>query len=296
MNLNTKYKVLKIGKKIVSDKIFNVIAHYYLHLRKNRFPKRLKIKHPITFNEKIIWNKLNNRFKGGELLADKYEVRKFVANTIGEEYLIPLIGIYSKVDEIDFSTLPEKFVVKATQGSGLNLIVKDKSKLDIESTKKLLNEWLKIDYSIFGREWQYDIKTNKIIIEAFISDDSKGELKDYKYFCFNGTPKYIQLDLDRFLGHKRNFYDLNWNIQPFTIMHSLSDELIEKPGNLDKMNALASKISEVLKDKMNFCRVDFYNIDGQILFGEITFHPAGGCEPFSEYKYDIELGQMIKKL
>lgn len=293
MELRIKYKILKVGKKIISDRLFHLIAHYYLHIRQGVFPKRLNINKPKTFNEKIIWNKLNNRFKGGELLADKFEVRKYVEEVIGQEYLIPLIGVYSNVDEINFDELPNQFVLKATQGSGLNLIVKDKANLNLIEVKKTLNEWLRIDYSIVGREWQYDIKTNKIIIESFISDDLNDDLKDYKYFCFNGVPKYIQVDSERFQGHKRNFYDLNWKEQPFTIMYPRSKDSIDVPKNLNRMNEIAETLAKSLQKELNFSRIDLYNLDGEILFGEVTFHPGGGCEPFSNYEYDLKLGQMI---
>tara|TARA_R110002033_G_scaffold143959_1_gene182057 strand:+ start:8208 stop:9116 length:909 start_codon:yes stop_codon:yes gene_type:complete len=295
MRINLKYYILQIGTFFVSDKMFSQAAHYYLHFRRGYIPKRLNLKNPKTFNEKILWNKLNIKFKGGALLADKFEVRKFITKTIGEKYLIPIIGIYQQAEDIDFDALPMKFVVKITQASGLNIIVKDKSKIDSFQMKKTLNHWLKIDYSIFGREWQYDIKTNKILIEHLIANNTNDDLKDYKYYCFNGMPKLIQVDSERYEGvRKRDFFDLHWNKQEFTISHQITKEKMEKPNNLLEMNQVAFQLSNALKNKMNFVRIDLYNIEGQIYFGEITFHPGGGCSPFSSYEYDLKLGEMIE--
>ena len=274
------YALLKIGKKVVSDRLYSHLANYYLHLRKKQIPTILNLDEPKTFNEKILFSKLNNRFEEGHLLADKFLVRDFVKYTLGEDYLISILGIYDNVESINTYNLPKKFVIKATQGSGWNIIVKDKDTFNWEEAKVTLTKWLNQDYSLYGREWQYNWETNKILIEKFLENNESSPLHDYKFFCFNGEPKYIQVDVDREKDHKRNFYDLQWNLQEFRLMYPNTEVVISKPKELEKMISLAKKVSGKLKDKMNFVRVDFYINEGKIYFGEITFHPDGGCAPF----------------
>ena len=289
-----KYYLLKVSLVLISDSFFHKCANYYLHLRNGKIPKLLNLKNPITLNEKIIYNKINNRFDEGHILADKFEVRNFIDEIIGGKYLIPLIGVYENVDAIDFSELPNQFVIKITMGSGWNVIVEDKTKINIDELKKKLNRWLKMDYSIYGREWQYKSNTKKIIIEKYLHDTIETPLYDYKFFCFNGTPKLIQVDVDRRKKHKRNFYNCNWELQQIQLLYPNSSQSIPQPTKLNEMLQLVNKISMKLRNKMNFVRIDFYNYKDEIYFGEITFHPGGGCEPFTPMKVDMTLGSELR--
>lgn len=294
MKESIKYKILYTGKLLISDKLFYKAANYYLHLRMGFLPRKLNIKIPKTFNEKIIYNKLYNRFENGHFLADKFEVRKYIKKIIGEEFLVPLLGIYDNEEKIDFTVLPKKFVIKITQGSGWNILIEDKNNTNFKEVKEKLKFWLKLDYSIYGREWQYNSTTSRIIIEEYLESSVDYPLHDYKFFCFNGTPCYIQLDVDRSSNHTRNFYDLNWKFQPFRLLYSNSKEIIERPKQLEEMISLSKKIAMELSTYMDFVRIDFYNCKGRIYFGEITFHPDGGSAPFMPRKYDNLLGQQLK--
>ena len=172
--------------------------------------KPLNLDNPVTFNEKIQWLKLYNSIPIKTRLADKYLVREYVKNKIGKEYLIPLLGVYDKFEEINFGMLPDKFVIKCNHGSGYNIIVKDKSKLNLKDIQTKINNWMNINYPfVYGMELHYRDIEPKIIIEEFM-DDGTGDLKDYKITCFNGKPELIWVDSDRFTNHKRNLYDLNW--------------------------------------------------------------------------------------
>ena len=288
-----KLKIFTYLRKILSDKSFSKLGYYYLHIRSFRIPKLLNLESPMTFNEKIIHLKLNNRFKDANLLVDKYEVRKYITQIIGDKYLIPLIGAYDNVDEIDFKSLPKQCVIKANQSSGDNILVKNINELDVHDVKEKLKKWLQIDYSTFG-EWQYKGIKNKVIIEKYIYNTVENPLLDYKFFCFNGKPKYVQVDVDRETNHTRKFYDLEWNPQEFTFLYPRPQREIKRPKNLETMIQLVSKISEDLKSRMDFVRIDFYDHNNEVFFGEITFHPEGGSGPILPKKFDLILGSQLE--
>lgn len=256
---------------------------------KKRTGKNLNLENPKTFNEKIQWLKLYDNSPLKTKLADKYLVREWIEEQIGSEYLIPLLGAWNNFDEIDFDKLPEKFVLKANHGSHWNIIVKDKSKLDKSKTKKKFGKWMARDYAFkAGLELQYKGIKPKIIAEKFI-EDTNGELNDYKIMCFNGEPKFVWVDCGRYSNHTKNIYDLNWNLQPFKMTYPISKTPIARPENLDKMIELA----KILCKDFAFVRVDFYNVDGKIYFGEMTFTSMSGTDKFEPEKYDLELGNML---
>ena len=286
---------IKTFLKLIPDRLYYYFAYYYLHLRKRQIPKILNLKNPNTFNEKIICEKIKNRFPGANLLVDKYEVRAFIKETIGPEYLIPLLGVYENVNEINFSKLPSQFVLKANQGSGWNILVKNKRKMNEKAVKKKLSAWLRKDYYQIGREWQYKGIKNKIIAEKLLVTSPQEQLMDYKFFCFRGKPELIQVDIDRFSNHSRNFYDLEWNLKPFGLLYPRSSKKIYPPDNLAEMIYLVKKIANRLKENMDFVRIDMYYHNGQIYFGEITFHAEGGCAPFFPQEYDQKLGNYFEK-
>lgn len=217
-------------------------------------------------------------------------VREWIKNKIGEEYLIPLLGVWDNFDEIDFDKLPDKFVLKANHGCAWNIIVKDKSKFDKVKAKKKFDKWMKRNYAYkAGLELQYKDIPPKIITEKYI-EDSNGELNVYKTLCFNGEPKFIWIDCDRFNNRTKNIYDTKWNLQPFLMNYPNSKKPIPAPKNLDKMIELA----KILCQGFSLARVDFYNVDGKIYMGEMTFTSASGVYKFTPSIYNLKLGQMLK--
>ncbi|MGG0413132.1 ATP-grasp fold amidoligase family protein [Peribacillus simplex] len=254
--------------------------------------KKLDLKNPISYNEKLQWLKLYDRKPMYTKLVDKYEVRKYISETIGKEYLIPLLGVYDNFDEIDFNSLPNEFVLKPNHTSGNVYICKDKTKIDYVSLKKEVNSWLKRRYYWVHREWPYKNIKPKIICEKYMVDESDKELKDYKFMCFNGKVKcsFVGLNRNASTGLQVDFYDLEWNLMPFERHYPNSGNKIEKPKNYDKMVYLA----EVLSKDITFLRVDFYEVNGQLYFGELTFYPGSGFEEFTPESYDELLGSWIK--
>lgn len=251
---------------------------------------KLDLNNPKTFNEKVQWLKLHDRNPLYTTLVDKYEVRKFIAETIGEEYLIPLLGVWDHFDDIDFGKLPNQFVLKCTHDSGGLVICKDKSRFDINAAKKKISTCIKRNFYWGFREWPYKNVKPRIIAEKYMVDESGTELKDYKIFCFNGMPKIIQVDFNRFNNHKRNIYDLKWNIQPFEIHYPSNFNFeIEKPQAFVKMIHIAEQLAKCNKH----VRVDLYCIGGEIYFGELTFFHESGYGRFKPKEWDNKLGEWI---
>lgn len=266
---------------------------YLRKLFKARLHKELDLENSQTFNEKLQWLKLYNRKPEYTMMVDKYKVREYIAKTLGEEYLIPLIGVWDDPDEIDFDALPNQFVLKCNHNSGLGMcICKDKSKLDIPKVKAELRKGLKQDYYLTGREWPYRDVPRKIIAEQYMIDKTLNELRDYKFFCFNGEVKCFKVDYDRFIEHHANYYDVNGQLLPFgeADYAPRPDKQIEMPYNLTKMMELANRLSR----DCPFVRVDFYEIDQSIYFGELTFFPASGMGAFEPADWDYKLGTMIR--
>lgn len=243
------------------------------------------LKNPQTFNEKINYLKLFERNPLSPIVADKLTVRDYVKDTVGEEYLIPIIGIYSSADEINFKELPKKFVLKTNHGSGWNLICHDKNQLSWEIELKKVKSWLKKNAYYLSREWQYKYTKPQLIHEELL----EYEIDDYKFFCDMGEPRYIQVDSDRFSNHQRTVFDTSWDEVDMYFMYPRIESEVPKPSKLNEMLLLAKKLSK----PFIFCRVDLYEYKGKVFFGEITLHPGGGSEPFREYKYDLLMGGVI---
>lgn len=294
---NLKKKIAKTvaGKKIIyffyeftfyliSDKNFTKLKY------KKRIGKKLNLNNPQTFSEKLNWLRLYYLKPIKSKLADKYEVRDYISKIFGKEMLIPLLGVYNKVKEIDFSALPDKFVLKANHGSGWNIVCRDKSKLDIETTKRLLKFWLKTNYYKINRSWEYKNIPPRIICEKFITSPGKTDLDDYKIHCFNGEPKYIQHIIGRGSGQTQHrFYNTSWQPQEFTFTNPLYEGVVEKPQELQKLLDVAKRLAE----GWPFVRIDLYLVDKNIYFGEITFHPVNGMDKFFPSKYNQIWGEMI---
>ena len=258
----------------------------------NVYNKCINFNSPQTWNEKIQVLKFSYKRskKQATTLTDKYLVKDYVKNIVGEQYLNKLYAVYNEVDDIDFNSLPNEFVIKLNHGSGYNIICKDKLKLDVNIIKAKLKIWYKQNYYDCGLEWNYKNIKPRIIIEKLLKDDKKGVLMDYKVHVFNGRPLYIQIDIDRHSNHKRCFYNIRWEKQPFTLHYPYYEGKIEKPDNLDKMLDIATKLAGSYES----LRIDLYNINGKIYFGEITFFPGNGFEKFYPNKYDIVWGDKLQ--
>ncbi|MGR7813247.1 ATP-grasp fold amidoligase family protein [Lacinutrix undariae] len=248
------------------------------------------LKAPRTFSEKMQWLKLNYHNPLMTICADKYEVRNYLTQKGYAHILANVIGVYEKVADLPISTLPSKFVIKATHGSGWNLICTDKAKINWFWWKKTLNIWLKNNIFWPGREWPYKYMKPRLIVEEFLTDTS-GQLMDYKFFCFNGKVHFIQANKGRDTdNHAQNFYDLDWHIQPFgKDLTPRPDITIAPPIKLKEMTA----ISEDLVRDLPFVRVDFYEVEGQIIFGEMTFYPKSGLPDLTPEIYDSKLGELL---
>jgi hypothetical protein len=271
---------------LLPDKLYLKIKFRYMT------GETLNFKSPQTFNQKLQWLKLYNRNPLYTKLVDKYEVRKYIAETIGEEYLIPLIDVYNDVDEIDWSELPNQFVLKCTHGSGANIICTDKGKLDIQEAEKQLKKWMKRNWYWHGREWPYKNVKPRIICEKFLTENpSTSALTDYKFFCFHGEVKFCQVIRNRGANETIDFYDIHWNHMPFTGLRNLPNSKVNypKPENYFEMINLAKKLSSGLP----FIRVDFYNLGGKILFGELTFFPMSGFGSFYPIEWNKIIGDLI---
>lgn len=257
----------------------------WYHQRTGKF---LDLENPETFNEKIQWLKLYDSTLLKTRLADKYLVRRWVKDKIGEKYLIPLLGVWKTFDDINFDELPDQFVLKTNHGSGSVLVVSNKMELDKIDAKNKFDKWLKKNYGCMGgQELHYWNIKPVIIAEKFI--DSIDHLCDYKFLCFNGEVKYIWVDSNRFIDHRRDFFDINWNHISVIQKCSNADHVPKKPDNMEEMIHLA----QVLSQGFSHVRVDFYNIKGKIYFGEMTFTSANGGELMDPQSFDKELGSYI---
>jgi len=269
----------------LSDKFYFQFMFMVTNLRLGFKPYLLNLSNPKSFNEKINWLKLYHRFENGPMLADKIAVRDFVKNQIGENYLIPLIETYENANEINFDNLPDSFALKTNHGSGWNIICKNKSELNREESVKKMNKWMGLNSYYLSHEWQYKFIKPQLICEELL----EFEINDYKFFCFDGEPKFIQVDIDRFSNHTRSFYNLEWEKQTFGINYPISQKQIDKPAKLEEMVSISRKLSRDLK----FARIDLYEHNNQVYFGEITLHPGGGFEPFLTNQQDLFMGQYI---
>lgn len=279
---------------LIDRGVLNLLAdEKYLKIKyKLKMNENLNLENPKTFNEKLQWLKLYDRKIVYTKMVDKYEAKKYASKIIGDKYIIPTLGIYNSLDDIDFSILPNKFVIKCTHDSGGVYICKDKSLINTNILKEKINLYFKKNYYYINREWPYRNIKPRIIIEKYMEDNNSSVLTDYKIFCFNGKPKFTLVCSNRKGRFKNtNFYDNNWKLLSFTRSnHSNSKDKIPEPNNFSKMLELAEKLSE----NTIFVRADFYEINGNIYFGELTFYPSGGFEGFSPKEYDKKLGDMLK--
>lgn len=255
--------------------------------------RRLHLSRPVTFNEKIQWIKLHERHGGDSLLADKYAAKEIVGSIIGQEHIIPNLGVWSSADEIDFDSLPERFVLKCTHDSGSVVVCHDKSALDIPAVKASLNAALKRNFYRMSQEWIYKGIKPRIIAESFLEEPGLSSLTDYKFFCFDGEPRflYVSSGLDDHSTAFISFVNLDWSAAPYERSdYKTFAQLPPKPEGLDEMIAIARSLSKGHR----FLRVDLYQVGHQVFFSELTFYPNGGFIPFRSYEQDLEIGKMLQ--
>ena len=266
--------------------------------------KKLDLNHPQTFNEKLQWLKLYDRNPVYHQLVDKYEVKQYIANRIGPEYIIPTLGVWNNAEEISFDKLPDQFVIKCTHDSGSVIICRNKDKFDIEAAKKKLTSHMKKNTYWFGREWPYKYLTHQIIAEKYLQNCSdindeyleniidRNELTDYKFYCFNGYVDCVMICLGReSKDTKFYFFDHDWKLKRINKrgMNAPADFTLPRPVCLDEMFAIAENLSKGLP----FVRIDLYQSDGQVFFGEMTFFPQSGFDPNYLPETNLYFGKLI---
>lgn len=266
---------------------------FYLKLKwKNAMDYPLDLENPKTFNEKLQWLKLNDRKAIYTQMVDKYGAKQYVSERLGEQLVIPTLGVWDKVEDIDWNSLPDRFVLKCTHDSGGLVICKDKSKLNISKAQKIIRQSLNFDYYKAGREWPYKGVPRRIIAEEYMEESPGQELSDFKIHCFNGDPKIILVCRDRFstTGLTEDFYDSEWNhLDIRRPEHPNASKQLEKPIELEQMLEFA----RVLSSDIPFLRVDFYIVNHKIYFGELTLYPSTGMAPFVPEKWDEIWGTWI---
>lgn len=272
--------------KLISDKKYVELLYFFFYREK------LDLGNPKTFNQKLQWLKLNDKKDMHTIMADKYQAKKFVAEVIGKEYVIPTIKVYNRVEDIRYEELPDQFAIKCTHDSGSTFICRDKEHFEWKKVKKNLGRALSRNYFYRGREWPYKHIKPRIIVESLLVD-SDGGIADYKFYCFNGKPQflYVSKGLDEHLTARISFLTLDWTFAEFrrTDYPDL-DELPQKPEAYEDM----LRCAEALCKDEKFVRVDFYCIGKQVFFSEFTFYPNGGLVHFEPQEYDLKLGEMLK--
>lgn len=286
-NQNTRLKILKL-LDFLPDKLMIKIQY------KIATGRKLNLKNPTRFTEKLQWYKLNYRKPVMTQCADKYEVRDYVASKGYGEILVPLYEVYNNVNEINFSELPDSFVLKTTNGSHTNLLCDDKAKLDIDSIKEELNSWLQDRTVKAGREWPYYNIKARIISEKYLEKDKNNDLVDYKFICFEGKVAYVFVNSERDSenGIKFGIYSKDFKHLPYRRkgLRDTDDKIIIKPKNYEKM----IEITENLSKCFPHVRVDLYNVDGKIYFGEMTFFHGSGYVDFEPDEFDYTLGESFR--
>ena len=260
-------------KQWLSDRVFLSLQYRCL------VGKKLNLNNPQTYNEKLQWLKIHDHNPRYPIMVDKYDAKQYVESIIGSQYIIPTLGVWSSTEEIDWSLLPNRFVLKCTHDSGGIVVCKDKEFFDKKRAIEILNKSLQTNFYYRTREWPYKNLTPRIIAEQYM-EDASGELTDYKFFCFDGEPKAVFIASDRLdptTETKFDFFDMNFNHLPFTGGHPNSDKKITKPTCFEEMKEIAHRLSEGIPH----LRVDLYEINGNVFFGELTFYHWGGMAPFN---------------
>ena len=286
------------------DKFVYMSKHYYERMAEENYEEELKqwyyavtgrsgfyVTHPETYNDKIQWLKLYDMSSQKTQLADKYLVREWVAQKIGKKYIIPMYGVWESFSDIKFDMLPNKFVLKCNHGSANNIIVNNKLDINYLNLKKQFDYWMSINYGFKnGFELQYKDIVPKIIAEYKLENQDGTQVEDYKFFVFNGEVKLIQVDIDRFKNHRRNFYTIDWKYIPVSVLYPTDASVnLKKPDCLDKM----IDIAQVLGKEFYHVRVDLYLVSGKIFFGEMTFTHGSGVEQFYPTSFGKIMGDWL---
>ncbi len=271
-------------RHFLSDKQY-AKCRYWLEL-----DRYLNLETPQRFTEKIQYIKLYERTAIRKKMADRTAVRDYVAAKVGEEYLIPIIGIYDSITESNWNRLSSQFVLKANHGCGMVEIVRDKDEADFNDIQHQTKQWKQCNYSKVGREWVYKGLPKTIIAEKLLLDSRGNIPNDYKFFCFEGRVELIQVDFDRFGDQKRNLYDRGFNRLDATLLYPKFEGEVQKPDNLQK----AIEIAETLAADLSFIRVDLYLLKNEIYFGELTNYPGNGFIPFEPKEMEYKMGSLLK--
>lgn len=278
-------KSLKRLSRLLPDRLYLQLRYF------SRFHRLADLKDPKTYNEKLQWLKLNYRIESDALLVDKYEVKRIVANQIGDDHVIPTLGVYDHVDEIDYDSLPDSFVLKCTHDSGGLLLVEDKKKLDTNAARRKLSYTLSRSYYYSSREPHYLKVRPRIIAEPFLVDDEMGQLADYKFFCFDGEVKSLFVATDRTSGNvKFDYYDADFNPLSLRQPYPNSTKHLVRPQRFAEMLDIARTLSK----GHPHVRVDLYQVNNRIYFGELTFFHFGGMQPFKPAKWDRIWGDWLR--
>ena len=272
----------RINPAMMSDRLRLEMKYLY------RMHDHLDLDHPVTFNEKLQWLKLYDRNPKYTMMVDKYLVKDYISQTLGEGHVIPTLAVYQSADEIDFDALPNQFVMKCTHDSGGSYLCKDKSTFDFEKVKSILTKNLRTNNYNVAREWPYKNVPHRIIIDRLLDDHTGDVLRDYKFWCFNGVPTYMYCTVKDKKIYE-NFYDMDF--KPVDINHGFERTVPEyvKPNNFERMIELAT----VLSKDIPFVRIDFFNVNGRLYFGECTFYDWAGLRPFVNEEWDYKLGSLI---
>lgn len=281
MSSNQRIKKIKYALRFVPDKAY-IQLYYFL-----RFRRFCNFKNPKTYNEKLNWLKLHDHNPDYEKMVDKSTAKNYAASIIGEQYIIPTLGVWDSFDEIEFDEMPNQFVLKCTHDSEGLIIVKDKSQLDFKKAKFKMESALKQNFFYIGREWCYKNIKPRILAEQYMEDSIDKELRDYKFFCFDGEPKALFIATDRGIDQtKFDYFDTEFNHLDFIQSYPNSETPIREPINFGKM----IELSRILSRGMKHVRVDLYEINNQVYFGELTFYHYSGLVPFIPEKWDCIFG------
>lgn len=284
MSSNSTVKKIRYALRGLPDEVY-IQLNYFAH-----FHKFANLKNPQTYNEKLNWLKLHDHNPLYTEVVDKYTAKAYVEKIIGGGYCIPTLGVWDSFDDIDFDSLPEQFVLKCTHDSEGLVIVKDKSHMDKVAAKKKISAALNQNFYYIGREWPYKNVKPRIIAEPFLVDDETGELRDYKFFCFDGEPKMLMISSGRTTGMTCDFYDMAFKKVELRRKYPNSQKYIPQPKTFEKMKAIASKLSVGFPH----IRVDLYEVNGKCFVGELTFYSSSGFVPFHPSEWDKTFGEWLK--
>lgn len=284
MKQSVKQTAISLSARLMPKKLY--LRLYYKHV----FKQKLNLNNPKTYNEKLQWLKLYDHNPLYTKLVDKFAVREYVSNLVGEKYLIPLLGVWDSFEKIDWEQLPNQFVLKTTHDSGTVIICRDKSSFNVNSAKKIINSSLRRNYYYLTKEWPYKNVKPQVIAEKYMCNDEETGLKDYKFFCFNGDPKFLYVASDRDVNQtKFNFFDMDFQDLNISQHYPRSEKKITRPSSFKEMIEISRKLSSGLVH----VRVDLYEVAGRHYFGELTFYHFSGLAPFDPPEIDAIIGDML---